>query len=168
MGGGGTESAAPAVLLVGVVSDTHSRLDPMLAKVFAGVAHILHAGDVGDPDVLAALGALAPVTAVRGNTDVTGWAWDLSDEHLLELGGARMLLAHQETKLLLRHDPAREGLQAVITGHTHRPKMEWKDGVLYLNPGSAGPRRFGLARSVALLEVLPGPVLRPRVVYLEG
>lgn len=161
------ESAAPAAFLVGVVSDTHSRLDPLLATVFAGVDHILHAGDVGDPDVLAALNAMAPVTAVRGNTDVGNWAWDLSDERLVELGGARMLLAHQETRLLLRHDPLREGLQAVVTGHTHRPKMEWKDGVLYLNPGSAGPRRFGLARSVALLEVHPGSVLRPRVVYLE-
>jgi putative phosphoesterase len=165
--GSATEPAAPAVLLVGVVSDTHSRLDPMLSKVFAGVDHILHAGDVGDPVVLAALGSLAPVTAVRGNTDVTGWAWDLPDELLVEFGGARMLVAHEEPKLLRRHDPAREGLQAVITGHTHRPKMEWKDGVLYLNPGSAGPRRFGLARSVALLELLPGPVLRPRLVYLE-
>ena len=154
MGGSVTESAAPAVFLVGVISDTHSRLDSTLAEVFAGVDHILHAGDVGGPEVLAALSALAPVTAVRGNTDVSGWAWDLSGG---ASGGAWRGQdapgASGERKLLLRHDPPREGLQAVITGHTHRPKMEWKDGVLYLNPGSAGPRRFGLARSVALLEV---------------
>lgn len=167
MGGSEADSAAQAVFLVGVVSDTHSRLDPTLTRVFAGVGHILHAGDIGSPDVLAALCALAPVTAVRGNTDVSGWAWDLAEEEIVDVGGARVLLGHEETRLLRHHDPAREGIDAVISGHSHRPKMEWREGVLYLNPGSAGPRRFNLPRCVALLEVMPGPVLRPRVVHLD-
>ena len=167
MGGIEVAPAAPAVFLVGVVSDTHSLLDSMLTTVLAGVGHILHAGDIGSPDVLAALGALAPVTAVRGNTDVSGWAWDLPEEVTVDLGGIRVLLGHQEAHLLRHHDPVRERLDAVISGHSHRPKMGWREGVLYLNPGSAGPKRFSLPRSVALLEVMPGPTLRPSVVYLE-
>lgn len=153
--------------LVGIIADTHGRLDPAVAEVFAGVAHILHAGDVGDPGIVTALAAIAPVTAVRGNMDTSGWSWDLPEEALLELGGARILLGHKEGDLLRRHDPVREALDVVVSGHSHRPKMDWKEGVLYLNPGSAGPERFGLARSLALLEIEPGPILRPRVVHLE-
>ena len=154
-------------VLVGVISDTHGRLDPAVAEVFAGVDHIIHAGDVGDPGIVTALGAIAPVTAVRGNVDTSGWAWDLPTEAMLELGGARILVGHREGDLLRHHDPAHEGLDVIVSGHSHRPKMDWKEGVLYLNPGSAGPKRFGSARSLALLEIETGPVLRPRVVYLE-
>ena len=154
-------------LLVGIISDTHGRLDSAVVDLFAGVAHIIHAGDVGDPGIVTALGAIAPVTAVRGNVDTSGWAWELPEEAVVELGGARILVGHREDVLLRRHDPACEGLDVVVSGHSHRPKMDWKDGVLYLNPGSAGPKRFGVARSLALLEIEAGPVLRPRLVRLE-
>jgi putative phosphoesterase len=155
-------------VLVGVISDTHGLLDPNVPELFAGVSLILHAGDVGDPRILASLGAVAPVAAVRGNMDGSGWAWDLPEEEVVEVGGARVLLGHKEADLLRRHDPARERFDAVVSGHSHRPKMEWKEGVLYLNPGSAGPKRFALPCCLALLEVTAGPCLRPWLVYLGG
>jgi uncharacterized protein len=154
-------------LLVGIISDTHARLDSAVLEILAGVDAILHAGDVGDPKILTALGAIAPVTAVRGNTDTFAPLWDLPEEIILEIGDARMVLGHKEADLLRRHDPVREGLDAVVSGHSHRPKMDWRSGVLYLNPGSAGPKRFALPRSVVVMEVMPGPLLRPRIVDIR-
>jgi len=134
-----------------VISDTHGRLDPAVPAAFAGVEHIVHAGDVGS-EVLSWLRAIAPVTAVRGNVD--GWLADeLPPEATIELAGRRLLVAHVRQHLLLDHDPAREGFDIVVTGHTHKYSEHWDDGVLYLNPGSAGPPRFGLPRSVVLLEL---------------
>jgi len=146
----GEQRSIDVPYIVGVISDTHGRLDPAVPAAFAGVNHIVHAGDVGS-EVLAWLGAIAPVTAVRGNVD--GWLTEqLPLEATVELAGRRLLVAHVREALLRDHEPAREGFDIVVTGHSHRFSERWDDGVLYLNPGSAGPPRFGLPRSVALLE----------------
>ena len=138
---------------LGVVSDTHGRFDPRLHEVFAGVARIVHAGDVGAADVLIELATIAPVTAVCGNVDTYFGAERLPDEASLEVGGRRVLVAHVKTALLGRHTPALEGYDIVITGHSHRFTETREGGVLYLNPGAAGAARFGLPRSVALVEL---------------
>ena len=127
----------------------------------AGVEHIVHAGDVGS-EVVPWLRAIAPVTAVRGNVD--GWLADeLPLEAAVELAGRRLLVAHVREALLRDHEPAREGFDVVVTGHSHQFSERWDDGVLYLNPGSAGPPRFGLPRSVALLEFDDGGIRVVRV-----
>jgi len=151
---------------VGVISDTHGRLDPRVLELFQGVDHILHAGDIGSAAVLEGLRSLAPVTAVRGNVDLAPWASALPLEESLELAGRHLLVGHIREDLLRRHDPLREGLDAVVFGHTHQPLARVEAGVLYLNPGSAGPRRFHLPRAAALLH-LDGRDLRPELVVLE-
>ena len=152
--------------LVGVISDTHGLLDPRVVAAFAGVDHIVHAGDVGSPDVLRELAGLAPVTAVRGNTDTAAWAWDLPTEAWIELGGRRLLVAHDLGRLVRQVDVAALDISAVITGHSHRPSVEQRDGVLYLNPGAAGRRRFDVPKAVALVRITAHG-LEPRVVILE-
>jgi len=141
------------LIRLGVVSDTHGRFDPRLHEVLAGVARIVHAGDVGAADVLAELATIAPVTAVRGNVDTYYGAESLPDEATVELDGRRLLVGHVRTALLGRHTPALEGYDLVITGHSHRFTETREGGVLYLNPGAAGAPRFGLPRSVALVEL---------------
>jgi len=138
---------------IGVISDTHGRFDPALPEVFAGVAGIVHAGDVGSLDVLVALRVIAPLTAVRGNVDTSFGVADLPAEAVVAFAGRRLLVGHVRDALLRRHDPVREGLACVVSGHSHRYAEIWEEGVLHLNPGSAGSARFGLPRSVALLEV---------------
>ena len=138
---------------LGVVSDTHGRFDPRLRDVFAGVERIVHAGDVGAADVLSELAAIAPVTAVRGNVDGFCGAERLPEEATLEVAGRRVLVGHVKTALLGHHAPALEGYDVVITGHSHRFAETREEGVLYLNPGAAGAARFGLPRSVALVEL---------------
>ncbi len=138
---------------MGVISDTHGLFDSRVEEVFAGVHHIVHAGDIGSLAVLDSLAAIAPVTAVRGNVDHEAWAWQLPEEETVELNGRRLLVAHIKEQLLRRRDPAREGFSAVVTGHSHSPAIDRRDGVLYLNPGSAGRRRFHLPRAVALLTI---------------
>ena len=140
---------------LGVISDTHGRFDPALHEVFAGVERIVHAGDVGSTDVLGELTTIAAVTAVRGNVDLYLGAEQLPEEATLELVGQRLLVAHVLPDLLRRHKPAREGFDLVITGHSHRYKQSRQDGVLYLNPGAAGASRFGLPRSVAVVDLDP-------------
>lgn len=152
--------------LIGVLSDTHGLLDQRVLSVFAGVDHIIHAGDVGGPDVLRELSALAPLTAVRGNTDTAAWAWDLPAEAWLELRGRRIYVAHDLALLLRYVDVSALDLSVVITGHSHRPSVVWRDGVLYLNPGAAGRRRFALPKAVALLRLTESD-LEPRAVILE-
>jgi putative phosphoesterase len=138
-------------ITIGVISDTHGRFDAALHDIFAGVERIVHAGDVGS-GVLEPLRAIAPVTAVRGNVD--GWLADeLPLEATLEIAGRRLLVAHVREHVLRDHEPAREGVDIVVTGHSHRFTEAWQDGVLYLNPGAAGAARFGLPRTVALLEL---------------
>jgi putative phosphoesterase len=137
--------------LIGVISDTHGLLRPEAASALSGVELIIHAGDIGNPQVLEALTRIAPVHAVRGNTDRGDWAADLPHTLVVELGGALIYVLHELFTLDL--DPAAAGFAAVIFGHSHSPHMKRKNGVLYLNPGSAGPRRFTLPVSLGLLRV---------------
>ncbi len=141
--------------LIGVISDTHGLLRPQAVQALQGVELIIHAGDIGHPRVLAALDEIAPVKAVRGNTDRGEWARRLPLSLLLEVGGARLSVLH-DLQALDRSLPSRPQFQAVIYGHSHQPRSECRDGVLYLNPGSAGPRRFTLPVTIALLQVQEG------------
>ncbi len=160
-------SSETRALRVGIISDTHGLFDPRLEEVFADVDHILHAGDIGGMAVLDSLAAIAPVTAVRGNVDHEAWAWQLPEEAVVELNGRRVLVAHIKEDLLRRRDPEREGFSAVVTGHSHAPTGVQRGGVLYLNPGSAGRRRFHLPRAVALLNVPAVGALQAEIVVLE-
>ena len=152
--------------LVGVLSDTHGLLDQRVLSAFAGVDHIIHAGDVGGPEVLRELAALAPVTAVRGNTDTAAWAWDLPAEAWVELCGRRILVAHDLGLVLRRTDVSALDVSAVITGHSHKPVVQWRGDVLYLNPGAAGRRRFNVPKAVTLLRITDR-LLEPRSLILE-
>jgi putative phosphoesterase len=136
---------------IGVISDTHGLLRPEAVKALQGVELIIHAGDIGAPEVLAELARLAPVYAVRGNTDRGGWAADLPLTRVVEVGGLQLFVLHELFCLDL--DPAAAGLAAVIFGHTHEPHLERRNGVLFLNPGSAGPRRFTLPVTLTCLEI---------------
>jgi putative phosphoesterase len=139
---------------VGVISDTHGLMRPEALAVFDGVDLILHAGDVGAPEVLDRLRAVAPVAAIRGNVDRASWARDLPATDMIEVGGKTVYLVHDLNDLDL--DPAAAGISAVISGHSHRPAIRWGREVLYLNPGSAGPRRFRLPITIALLDMGDG------------
>ncbi|EYF06601.1 phosphoesterase, putative [Chondromyces apiculatus DSM 436] len=137
---------------------------PQALTALAGVERILHAGDIGSPDVLDALRAVAPVVAVRGNNDRGAWAERLPDTEHLALGGARIHLLHDLNQLAC--DPVAERFTVVIAGHTHRPRIDDRDGVLFFNPGSAGPRRFKLPLTVGRLRVMAGRV-HAEIVQLE-
>jgi putative phosphoesterase len=137
--------------IVGVISDTHGLLRREVAAALAGVSHILHAGDVGRPEVLDELRAIAPVTAVRGNVDGGRLAEVLPMDAVVSIGGAGIYLLHNLRDMDI--DPKAAGIAAVVSGHTHTPLIETLDGVLYFNPGSAGPRRFSLPISVGFLRV---------------
>ena len=136
---------------MGLISDTHGLLRPDALAALAGSDHILHAGDIGTPEVLEALRAIAPVTAVRGNNDRGAWAEPIAEREMLELGGAWFYMLHDLAELDI--DPAAAGVQVVVTGHSHQPVREERDGVIYVNPGSAGPRRFKLPVSVGRVVV---------------
>jgi putative phosphoesterase len=136
---------------IGVISDTHGLLRPEALRALAGADLIVHAGDVGSPDVLEALRAIAPVVAVRGNNDRGPWAAALAETEVVETDGRSLYVLHDLKELDL--DPRAAGFAAVIAGHSHQPRIERRDGVLYLNPGSAGPRRFRLPIAVAWLAV---------------
>jgi uncharacterized protein len=139
---------------IGVISDTHGRLRPEALQALAGVDHILHAGDVGDAAILDALARIAPVSAVRGNIDRSGRCATLPATELVELGGASFYLLHDVHELDL--DPVAAGISVVVSGHSHKPGIERRHGVLYLNPGSAGPRRFSLPVTVAIVSLTDG------------
>lgn len=141
----------PKETRVGVVSDTHGLLRPAVLEKLQGVDHIIHAGDVDRPDILEALEKIAPTSTVRGNVDRGIWAQALPYTRTLELGGHILYVLHDLGQLNL--DPAAAGFAAVIYGHSHQPAIEKKDGVLYLNPGSIGPRRFTLPISMARLRL---------------
>jgi putative phosphoesterase len=143
-----------AATAIGVISDTHGMLRPEAVEALRGADHILHAGDVGAPEVLEALRGLAPVTAVRGNNDRGGWARGLPETAAVELGGVLVYLVHDLTELDL--DLHAAGMAALVTGHSHKPLVGERDGVLHLNPGSAGPRRFRLPVTVAWLRIEGG------------
>ena len=141
---------------VGVISDTHGLLRPEALAALDGCEHIIHAGDVGSPQILAQLRALAPTTVVRGNVDTASWAMSLPLTDVVEIGSLHFYVLHDLAALDL--DPKAAGLAAVISGHTHRPAADVRNGVLYLNPGSAGPRRFKLPIALARLEVVSGRI----------
>jgi hypothetical protein len=139
---------------VGVISDTHGLLRPEALAALRGSDYIVHAGDVGHPEILKKLGEIAPVTAVRGNVDSGAWARKLPLTNVLEVGGFSIYVLHILQDLDLKPEAA--GFAAVISGHSHKPHQETKNGVLYFNPGSAGPRRFSLPVSVGRLKVGDG------------
>ncbi len=137
---------------IGVVSDSHGLLRPEVLQRLRGVDRILHAGDIGRPEVISGLEALASVTAIRGNVDEgQGWAARFPETAVAHCAGRALYLIHDVKALDL--DPAAEGIAVVVSGHSHRPRIETREGVLYLNPGSIGPRRFSLPISLALLEL---------------
>jgi len=136
---------------IGVISDTHGLVRPEALRALRGADLIVHAGDVGAPEVLDALRAVAPVVAVRGNNDRGRWARSLAETEVVERAGRSLYVLHDVKTLDV--DPRAAGYDAVIAGHSHQPRVERRDGVLYLNPGSAGPRRFRLPIFVARLEI---------------
>jgi len=136
---------------IGVISDTHGLVRPQATEALKGSELIVHAGDIGKPEVLTALKSIAPVIAIRGNNDRAPWAKNLPDILKLRVNGVGIYMIHNVNELEL--DPAAEGYRAVISGHSHKPSLTNVDGVMFLNPGSAGPRRFKLPVVVARLDI---------------
>jgi hypothetical protein len=158
--GAGRKVPSTIPMRIGVISDTHNFLDPKIPGIFAGVNHIVHGGDIGVPGILAELRKIAPVTAVSGNTDEPGFRYE--ETQVVELGGLKVLVHHivnplqllpPMQELLLHHKP-----QLVVFGHTHKPFHEWVDRTLFFNPGYAGKSRFGMERTVAILNCEGGKV----------
>jgi len=140
--------------LIGVISDTHGLLRPEAVAAMRGVEHILHAGDVGDIAVLERLREIAPVTAIRGNVDVSGPCAELPATDVVELGGKLFYLVHSVDGLDI--NPVAAGVAMVVSGHSHKASVQVRDGVVYFNPGSAGPRRFSLPVTVGFVTVEDG------------
>jgi uncharacterized protein len=162
MGGGNSR-----LMKIGVISDTHNFLDPQISKLFAGVEHILHAGDIGQPRLIWELERIAPVTSVSGNTDDPGFHYRPSE--VVELGGRKFLVHHIVNPIepgeALAERIARAQPEVVVFGHTHKPFCQNIGGTLYFNPGYAGKLRFGLPRSVAILQCTP-KTIRPEYLPL--
>jgi uncharacterized protein len=133
---------------IGVISDTHGLMRPQALDQLAGVDRIIHAGDIGSAEVIKQLCHIAPVSAIRGNNDTDSWAAQYPEQMSIEVAGRTILVLHDVKELT-----SATGYDVVISGHSHKPKIETRDGVLYLNPGSAGPRRFKLPITVAILEL---------------
>ena len=151
-------------MLIGVVSDTHGLLRPEALVALAEAEHILHAGDVGNIEILGELRKIAPVTAIRGNVDAYGECAELPATEIVDLGGRFFYMVHSVHGLDI--EPRATKVDVVVSGHSHKPLIEHKNGVMYLNPGSAGPRRFSLPVSVALVTVGEGEV-KARIVELQ-
>jgi len=148
---------------VGVISDTHGLLRPEALAALEGCDQIIHAGDIGSPDILERLAAIAALKVVRGNNDLdAGWAGQLADRLQFDLCGWQVLLVHDLADVPASLDP---GISVVITGHSHKPGIQWHGERLYLNPGSAGRRRFKLPVTLALLEV-SADAIEPRIIHL--
>ena len=161
----GDRGERPKVMFrIGIISDTHGLLRPEAELRLAGVDHIVHAGDIGRPEIVDALRRIAPVTAIRGNVDSGEWAREYPDTTLLRLAGKSIYILH-DLKTLQAELGA--GIDVIVSGHSHIPKIETVRGVLYLNPGSAGRRRFKLPITLATLDVMPDG-LRPEIHDLEG
>ncbi len=153
-----------ALIRIGLISDTHGLVRPEALEVLRGSDFIVHAGDIGE-GVLVPLSTIAPVTAVRGNNDRAPWAARINDSEWLRFGEITLHVLHDLAELAI--DPGAAGVDIVVTGHSHRPKIERRSGVLYINPGSAGPARFKLPISVALLQI-SGRDVTARIVELES
>jgi uncharacterized protein len=152
-------------LNIGIISDTHGLLRPEAVEVLRGSEQIIHAGDVGDAEILDQLSAIAPVSAVRGNIDKSAWARKLPQTTVVEASGVSIYVLHNLEELDLKPEAA--GFAVVIYGHSHVSKQEMRNGVLYFNPGSAGPRRFKLPISVGRLRVERGKVFADIIVIAE-
>ena len=139
---------------IGILSDTHGPLRPEALDALKGADLIMHAGDIGDPGVLDELRSIAPIHAVRGNVDGGAWALSLPEERTISAGGVRLHLIHNRHDLSI--DPVAQKIAAVISGHTHRPVVQRTEHVLWINPGSAGPRRFSLPVTIAILRIEEG------------
>src|SRR5215470_17131897 len=149
---------------LGIIADTHGLVRPEAVAALAGAERIIHAGDIGRPEVLQALAAVAPVIAVRGNNDTGAWAAAMPDTAVVEVGNLRVYILHDVKAL--DFDPATAGFSAVICGHSHQPRIEQRAGVWFVNPGSAGPRRFKLPVGVARLYI-HADILTPELVALH-
>jgi hypothetical protein len=159
-----SDGTTGTVLRIGIISDTHGLLRPQVEQRLAGVAQIVHAGDIGRPDVIDGLSRIAPVIAIRGNVDTGDWAKHYPATQIVTLGGRSIYVLHDLQELQL--DPRSCGIDVVVSGHSHRPRVETIDGVLYINPGSAGPRRFNLPITLATLELSAG-CCRPDIHHLD-
>ena len=154
---------------IALISDTHGLLRPEAVRALTGVCHIIHAGDIGRPEILDALRKLAPVHAVRGNNDKGAWAAEIPLYLELKLEGVKILVLHdvKEIDMVRRHcpliDPGAAGFDVVVSGHSHKPAVIERDGVQFVNPGSAGPRRFSLPVTIAYLDITPGST-RARII----
>jgi len=148
---------------VGLIADTHGLLRPQALAFLFGSDLIVHAGDIGDRRILEELQSIAPVSAVRGNNDTEPWAAHLPEAQLIETGGVRVYVIHKLAELSL--DPPAAGVQVVVSGHSHRPMLGRRDGVLYVNPGSAGPRRFKLPIAIGEL-LIEGRAATARIIDL--
>jgi len=137
--------------MIGVISDTHGLVRPEVLPVFAGAALIIHAGDIGTSEVLKELRSIAPVIAVRGNNDKDAWASAIPETKVIQFGNVSIYVLHDLKEIDL--SPGAAGYQVVVSGHSHRPLIDRREGVLYVNPGSAGPRRFKLPVTVARLTI---------------
>lgn len=153
-----------ATLRIGLISDTHGLLRPEALEALRGSDRIVHAGDIGDAGILEALARIAPVTAVRGNNDTGPWASRIRETETLTAGGVEIHVIHDISRLA--GDPAAQGMSVVVSGHSHRPAQAIRGGVLYINPGSAGPRRFSLPVSVGCLEI-SGSGVEPSLIELR-
>ena len=149
---------------IGIISDTHGLLRPEAERGLTGVNHIIHAGDIGRPEIVDALRRIAPVTAIRGNVDSGEWAREYPDTKIVRLAGKSIYVLHDLKTL--QADPA-AGIDVIISGHSHVPKIDTVGGILYLNPGSAGRRRFKLPTTLATLEITPEG-MRPEIHELGG
>ena len=150
--------------IVGIISDTHGLLRPEAEAALQGSDVIVHAGDVGDPEILTRLDRIAPVTVARGNVDREPWTSRLRDTEVVQARGLSLYVIHDLGALNL--DPVKSGYGAVISGHSHHPLIEEKNGVLYINPGSAGARRFDLPATVARAEI-SGEAIDARIIELD-
>lgn len=150
---------------IGLISDTHGLLRPEVRSFLRGCDRIIHGGDVGNPEILEELAALAPLTAVRGNNDLGAWAERLRETELVQVGEVLIHVIHDLAQLDI--DPRAAGVRVVVSGHSHVPRVDERGEVLYVNPGSAGPRRFKLPIALAEL-VVEGRSLAARVIRIDG
>ncbi|MGG2398117.1 metallophosphoesterase family protein [Pseudomonas sp. SH1-B] len=149
---------------IGLITDTHNLLRPEALAALQGVDHLIHAGDIGGPHILTELECIAPLSVVRGNNDDQAWADAIPEHRTLTFGGVTLHVLHDLKQLDI--DPAEQGIDVVIAGHSHKPLHEERNGVLYLNPGSAGPRRFKLPIGVGILHI-EGATVRAELVTLQ-